>query len=128
MSNLYKQWFVQTDSTNTRIIDSNVILQQHLKQDLPQTQKPAQNVQEEEGGFSAGLVTGDPGQVIKAEPQIDYEAKAKAKAEEILAAQLVTIHNLRFSLRLMEDVRQAIREDRFGDFARELLEGGIYTQ
>ena len=86
MSNLYKQWFVQTDSTNTRIIDSNVILQQHLKQDLPQTQTPAQNVQEEEGGFSAGLVTGDPGQVIKAEPQIDYEAKAKAKAEEILAA------------------------------------------
>ena len=83
MSNLYKQWFVQTDSTNTRIIDSNVILQQHLKQDLPQTQTPAQNVQEEEGGFSAGLVTGDPGQVIKAEPQIDYEAKAKAKAEEI---------------------------------------------
>ncbi len=86
MSNLYKQWVVQTDSTNTRIIDSNVILQQHLKQDLPQTQTPAQNVQEEEGGFSAGLVTGDPGQVIKAEPQIDYEAKAKAKAEEILAA------------------------------------------
>ena len=86
LSNLYKQWFVQTDSTNTRIIDSNVILQQHLKQDLPQTQTPAQNVQEEEGGFSAGLVTGDPGQVIKAEPQIDYEAKAKAKAEEILAA------------------------------------------
>ena len=43
-------------------------------------------MQEEEGGFSAGLVTGDPGQVIKAEPQIDYEAKAKAKAEEILAA------------------------------------------
>ena len=81
LSNLYKQWFVQTDSTNTRIIDSNVILQQHLKQDLPQTQTPAQNVQEEEGGFSAGLVTGDPGQVIKAEPQIDYEAKAKAKAE-----------------------------------------------
>ena len=48
LSNLYKQWFVQTDSTNTRIIDSNVILQQHLKQDLPQTQTPAQNVQEEE--------------------------------------------------------------------------------
>ena len=37
------------------------------------------------------------------------------------------MHNLRFSLRLMEDVRRAIREDRFGDFARELLEGGIYT-
>ena len=72
-------YYPQTDSTNTRIIDSNVILQQHLKQDLPQTQTPAQNVQEEEGGFSAGLVTGDPGQVIKAEPQIDYEAKGNGK-------------------------------------------------
>ena len=49
------------------------------------------------------------------------------KAEEILAAQLITMHNIRFSLRLMEEVRQAIREDRYADFARELLEGGIYT-
>ena len=48
------------------------------------------------------------------------------KEKEILAAQLITMHNLRFSLRLMEDVRQAIREDRFGDFAREMLEQGIY--
>jgi len=36
------------------------------------------------------------------------------------------MHNLRFSLRLMEDVRHAIQEDRFGDFSRELLEQGIY--
>jgi len=49
------------------------------------------------------------------------------KENEILGAQLLSQHNLRFSLRLMQDVRQAIREDRFGDFARELLEGGIYT-
>ena len=38
----------------------------------------------------------------------------------------MTMHNIRFTLRLMEDVRQAIREDRFGDFAAQLLEGGIY--
>ncbi len=49
------------------------------------------------------------------------------KEKEILAAQLITMHNLRFSIRLMEDVRQAIREDRFGDFAREMLEQGIYA-
>ena len=48
------------------------------------------------------------------------------KAGEILAAQLVTMHNIRFTLRLMEEVRQAIHEDRFGDFAAQLLEGGIY--
>jgi len=48
------------------------------------------------------------------------------KEKEILGAQLLTMHNLRFTLRLMEDVRRAINEDRFGDFARELLEQGIY--
>ena len=48
------------------------------------------------------------------------------KEKEILAAQLITMHNLRFSLRLMEDVRAAIREDRYADFAKELLEAGIY--
>jgi queuine tRNA-ribosyltransferase len=48
------------------------------------------------------------------------------KEKEILGAQLLTMHNLRFTLRLMEDVRRAIAEDRFGDFARELLAQGIY--
>ena len=48
------------------------------------------------------------------------------KEKEILAAQLITMHNLRFSIRLMEDVRQAIREDRYGDFCEELLSRGIF--
>lgn len=38
------------------------------------------------------------------------------KAGEILAAQLITMHNIRFSLRLMEEIRQAIREDRLLDY------------
>ncbi|MDO4493396.1 MAG: tRNA guanosine(34) transglycosylase Tgt [Clostridia bacterium] len=50
------------------------------------------------------------------------------KEQEILGSQLLSMHNLRFSLRLMEDVRAHIANDTFGDFARELLEGGIYTQ
>ena len=48
------------------------------------------------------------------------------KAGEILGAQLLSIHNLRFSLRLMEDVRRAIREDRYADFAGELLERKLF--
>lgn len=48
------------------------------------------------------------------------------KAGEILGAQLVSIHNLRFSLRLMEDVRRAIREDRYADFADGLLERKLF--
>ena len=48
------------------------------------------------------------------------------KADEILSAQLISIHNLRFSLRLMEDARTAIEEDRFGDFSAELLERNLF--
>ncbi|MEA5013627.1 MAG: tRNA guanosine(34) transglycosylase Tgt [Candidatus Limiplasma sp.] len=41
------------------------------------------------------------------------------KAQEITGARLASIHNLRFLLRLMEQVRQAIQEDRLGDFRAE---------
>jgi queuine tRNA-ribosyltransferase len=42
-------------------------------------------------------------------------------AQEALAAQLLSIHNIRFSIRLMEDARRAIEEDRYADFAKDLL-------
>jgi len=38
------------------------------------------------------------------------------KAQEILGLRLATLHNLKFLLDLMEKVRQAIMEDRLGDF------------
>lgn len=38
------------------------------------------------------------------------------KAGEILGARLMTIHNLRFLTKLMEDIRKAIKEDRFMEF------------
>ena len=41
------------------------------------------------------------------------------KAGEITGARLASIHNLRFLLRLMEKVRQAIQEDRLLDFRNE---------
>ncbi len=41
------------------------------------------------------------------------------KAEEILGHRLLTIHNLYFTLGVMEEIRQAIREDRF----EERMEG-----
>jgi queuine tRNA-ribosyltransferase len=37
-------------------------------------------------------------------------------ADEILALRLASIHNLRFMLRLMEETRKAISEDRFTEF------------
>ena len=41
------------------------------------------------------------------------------KAGEILGARLLTIHNLRFLVRLMENVRKAIEEDRLTEFREE---------
>ena len=44
------------------------------------------------------------------------------KAGEITGARLISIHNLRYLIRLMEQIRQAIAEDRFLDFRREFYE------
>ncbi len=46
------------------------------------------------------------------------------KAKEILAAHLITMHNLHFTLQLMAEVRQAIREDRLLDLRQEWKERG----
>jgi len=47
------------------------------------------------------------------------------KAEEILGLRLVTIHNLHFYLRLLNDARLAIQEDRFEGFRREFVAGYV---
>ncbi len=44
------------------------------------------------------------------------------KAGEITAGRLASIHNLRFLIRMMEEIRQAILEDRFLDYRREFYE------
>ncbi|MCQ2564524.1 MAG: tRNA-guanine transglycosylase, partial [Clostridia bacterium] len=38
---------------------------------------------------------------------------------EILGARLLSLHNIRFSLKMMEDMRKAINEDRFLEFKKE---------
>ena len=43
------------------------------------------------------------------------------KTNEMLGARLITTHNLHFLLKLMENIRQAIREDRFLDFREEFF-------
>lgn len=40
-------------------------------------------------------------------------------AGEILGGELLSIHNLRFLIKLMEDIREAIMNDSFGDFYAE---------
>ncbi len=50
------------------------------------------------------------------------------KAEEILGARLLSIHNLRFLVRLMENVREAIKEERLLEFRDEFYKKYGYTK
>lgn len=43
------------------------------------------------------------------------------RCKEGFGTRLASIHNIRFLIRLMEEARQAIREDRFNDFRNEKL-------
>ncbi|MBS1200084.1 MAG: tgt [Proteobacteria bacterium] len=45
------------------------------------------------------------------------------KCGEMLGPRLATLHNLRFYLRLMEQIREAVQEGRFASFRREFLAG-----
>ena len=49
------------------------------------------------------------------------------KTNEILGVRLLSIHNLRFLVRLMEQLRQAIEEDRLLDFKNEFYKKYGYT-
>ena len=43
-------------------------------------------------------------------------------ADETLGQRLLSVHNLRFLIRIMEGIRLSIREDRFLDYKKEFLE------
>ena len=44
------------------------------------------------------------------------------KCEETFGKRLLSIHNIRFLIRIMEQVREAIKEDRFLEFKEEFFE------
>lgn len=50
------------------------------------------------------------------------------KADEIFGLRLTTIHNLHFLQNLMENVREAIKNDRLGDFKLEFFEKYGYNR
>ena len=44
------------------------------------------------------------------------------KCDETFGKRLLSIHNIRFLIKMMEEARKAIQEDRFGDFKEEFLD------
>lgn len=43
------------------------------------------------------------------------------QSQEVLGLRLATIHNLVFLFRFMEEIREAIRQDRLGQFREQFL-------
>lgn len=89
MSNLFKPWTIQTYVEGARVINSDARITEYLDKSTKQRADiladVQKNVQEgtETGEFAEGLLRG--AAVIKAEPEVDYAALARAEAEQILA-------------------------------------------
>ena len=47
--------------------------------------------------------------------------RSSFRNNEGLGSRLMSIHNLRFLIKLAEDIRQAIKEDRFLEFKEHVL-------
>lgn len=82
MSNLYKQWFVQTDNANTRVINSDAIMVERMEKNAYQVLKEQPQTKD---GFAEGIVAGDAAKVIKAEPETDFLAQTKEEIDQLLA-------------------------------------------
>lgn len=103
MSNLYKPWFVHTESQNARVINSNDHMQDFLKQKVIKEERPVGP-----DGFAAGIITEKTDNVIPVEePEQDMTA-VNEKAEQILSQARAQADVL------VDDARQeaeAIREE-----------------
>lgn len=83
MSNLYKQYFVQNQTENARIINSNEILEARMAKMLERRRVEQEHQEELARNFEAGIVN-DATDVIEETETGDELALAKTEAERIL--------------------------------------------
>lgn len=81
LSNLYKQWYIQPQTTEARVIDSNPLVDSYLARNALHTGQPGAA---EEGGFVEGLAAADTVEPDTPESRIDYVALAKTEAVRII--------------------------------------------
>ena len=80
LSNLYKQYFVNNQTENARVINSNELIEARLGKVL-ELQRAAQEANEQsEDGFAAGII----GENTEVFEEVDPVEEAKAEAERIL--------------------------------------------
>lgn len=84
MSNLYKPWFVKTEATEARVIDSNAIMAEHLEKSRL-AQRTPEIPREKPEGFVEGIPGSATVDILSEELETDYIQNAKEEAERIVA-------------------------------------------
>ena len=87
LSNLYKQYFVQNQTDNARVIDPNALLELRAAKLLERQRAEAKRQAELAQTFEAGIIRTDTEFIeeIEEEPQVDPVEAAKEEAQRILA-------------------------------------------
>ena len=80
MSNLYKQYFVRTETEKKRVINSNALLEERLAKVLEQQRREQMQNEMGEEGFSAGII-GENTEVLS---EAELISNAAEEAERIL--------------------------------------------
>lgn len=84
MSNLYKQYFVHTETENKRVINSNALIEERLAKVLELQKREQRRAEGLNDGFSAGIIQNDTEVFEEAEEDTSV-MKASEEAEQILA-------------------------------------------
>lgn len=118
LSNLYKPWFVHTENTSARVIDSDAILAECLEKDAAKVIRARQI---EGGGFAEGLVAGNADAVILPEEDADYVQKAKEESEKILTdAQAQADELVRQAENESADIRETAKNQGYQEGQEQL--------
>ena len=67
-----------------------------------------------------GIVLNEPS-VVAIENETKKVIAVGNKANEMLGQRLLSIHNVNYLVKLADNIRQAIKEDRFGDYKTAVL-------
>lgn len=124
MSNLFKPWAVQTETSNARVINSNTLVAEYIEKNSVQRILPQEAAERrtEPGEFVEGLFVDENVTVIKTEPEVDYVALAKEEAEQILAdANAKATEMLNQANAQVDEIQQAAKTRGYED-GKQMLE------
>ena len=126
MSNLYKQYLVQNQQENARVINSNALLEERMAKILERQRAEQRHQEELAANFEAGIVGADT-EIIEEIVEVDVVEQAREEAERILAdanAQAQSVLNQAYqdAKNLREEARVQGYADGNASMQKELQE------